>query len=70
MAIHADIERRNAGVPALLGREMTVGALNLKIARVEFVRIGDRLRRFVALGVARKTHGGHQRDQADGEGCR
>ena len=70
MAIHADIERRNSGVPAAFSREMTVGTLNLKVAGVQLVRVGNRLDGLVPLVVPRKTDCGHQSDEADSEGCR
>jgi hypothetical protein len=70
MAIHADVEGRNPGVPAFFSREVTVRALNLEIAGVELVRVGNWLDRLVPLVVTGKTDCGHQGDQADGEGCR
>ena len=49
VAVHADVERRNAGVAAPRGGKMAIHTRNLQFTGVKLVREGNRLFRRVAL---------------------
>jgi hypothetical protein len=70
MAVHADVRRRNAGMPAGSRAEMAVQTRHPEVAGVELVREGNRLRGRVALmdTDARQLAGEHRRGDCARQG--